>query len=61
MIMQEKLQKEWKVPFAFLMIKKEPLTEENIVTQLRATKKFMLSKYGTLDVKLGDIQRMIRG
>lgn len=61
MIMQEKLQKEWKVPFAFLMIKKDPLTEENVVAQLRATKKFMLKTYGTLDVPLGDVQRMIRG
>jgi acyl-homoserine-lactone acylase len=61
MIMQERLQKEWKVPFAFLMIKKEPMLEDDLVAALRYTKKFMLSKYGTLDVKLGDVQRMIRG
>jgi len=61
MIMQEKLQKEWKVPFAFLMIKKEPLLENDLVAALRYTKKFMLNKYGTVDVKLGDVQRMIRG
>lgn len=61
MIMQERLQKEWKVPFAFLMIKKEPLLENDLVAALRYAKKFMLSKYGTLDVKLGDVQRMIRG
>ena len=61
MIMQERLQKEWKVPFAFLMIKKEPLLEDDLVAALRYTKKFMLSKYGTLDIKLGDVQRMIRG
>ena len=61
MIMQERLQKKWKVPFAFLMIKKEPLQAEEIVSALRYTKKFMLHKYGTVDVKLGDIQRLIRG
>lgn len=61
MIMQEKLQKEWKVPFAFLMIKKQPLLENDLVSALRYTKKFMLNKYGTIDVKLGDVQRMIRG
>lgn len=61
MIMQERLQKEWKVPFAFLMIKKEPLLENDLVAALRYTKKFMLNKYGTLDIKLGDVQRMIRG
>lgn len=61
MIMQERLQKKWKVPFAFLMIKKEPLLEKDFASALRFTKKFMLNKYGTLDVKLGDVQRVIRG
>lgn len=61
MIMQERLQKKWKVPFAFLMIKKEPLKENELVAALRYTKKFMLDKYGTIEVKLGDVQRMIRG
>ena len=61
MIMQERLQKKWKVPFAFLMIKKEPLREDELVTALRYTKKFMQSKYGSTDVALGDIQRMVRG
>jgi len=61
MILHSRLMKEWKVPFAFLTIKKEPMQEQNLVTQLRATKKFMLNKYGTVDVKLGDIQKQIRG
>ena len=61
MIMQEKLQKEWKVPFAFLMIKKTPLLENDLVRALRYTKRFMLDRYGSVDVKLGDVQRMIRG
>lgn len=61
MIMQERLQKEWQVPFAFLMIKKEPMLENDLIAALRYTKKFMLNKYGTLTVKLGDVQRMIRG
>ncbi|HLP19338.1 MAG TPA: penicillin acylase family protein, partial [Chitinophagales bacterium] len=61
MIMHERLGKEWKVPFAFLMIKKEPMQEDNLVSAIRYAKKFMLSRYGTLDVKLGDVQRLIRG
>ncbi|MES2622378.1 MAG: penicillin acylase family protein [Bacteroidota bacterium] len=61
MIMHEKLMKQWKVPFAFLMIKKEPMSEENIVWALRKAKRYMLDKYGTIDVKLGDVQRLIRG
>ncbi|MFN8308799.1 MAG: penicillin acylase family protein [Chitinophagales bacterium] len=61
MLLHEHLQKEWEVPFAFLMIKKEPLQENDLVNALRRTKKFMLQKYGTLEVKLGDVQRLIRG
>ncbi|MBL7779328.1 MAG: penicillin acylase family protein [Chitinophagales bacterium] len=61
LILHERLQKAWKVPFAFLMIKKQPLTDVDLVPHLRATKKFMLDKYGTIDVKLGDIQRLVRG
>ncbi len=61
MIMQERLQKEWKVPFAFLMIKKDPMQEADLLSALRYSRRFMLAKYGTLDIKLGDVQRMIRG
>lgn len=61
MIMHERLMKEWKVPFAFLMIKKEPMQESDLVSALRYSKKFMLEKYGSMDIKLGEVQRMIRG
>jgi acyl-homoserine-lactone acylase len=61
MIMHERLMKKWKVPFAFLMIKKDVMLEAELVSALRYTKKFMLDKYGSTDVKLGDIQRLIRG
>lgn len=61
MIMQERLHHEWKVPFAFLMIKDAPLEELDFVHALRFSQKFMLRKYGTLDVRLGDVQRTIRG
>ncbi|MFN8287983.1 MAG: penicillin acylase family protein [Chitinophagales bacterium] len=61
MIMHERLMKEWKTPFAFLMIKKEPMLEDDLVKQLRYAKQFMLKHYGTLEVKLGDIQKQIRG
>ncbi|HLP52944.1 MAG TPA: penicillin acylase family protein [Chitinophagales bacterium] len=61
MIMHERLMKQWKVPFAFLMIKKEPMQESELVSALSYAKKFMMNRYGTLDVKLGDVQRLIRG
>jgi len=61
MIMHERLNKKWKVPFAFLTIKREPMQEDELVDALRYARKFMLAKYGTIDVKLGDVQRLIRG
>jgi acyl-homoserine-lactone acylase len=61
MLMQEQLVKKWKVPFAFLMIKKDPLTEPELVEAITHAKKWMLHKYETLDVKLGDVQHLIRG
>jgi acyl-homoserine-lactone acylase len=61
MIMHDRLMKEWKVPFAFLMIKREVLQEKELVNALRYTKNFMVNRYGSIDVKLGDIQRHIRG
>jgi hypothetical protein len=43
------------------MIKDLPLPEKDIVGALRYTQRFMLRKYGTQDVQLGDVQRMVRG
>ena len=50
-----------KMPYAFLMIKEKPLTEEEVVTALKKTKKYLLKTYQTIDVKLGDVQHIIRG
>jgi acyl-homoserine-lactone acylase len=61
MILQEKLMKKWKVPFAFLTIKERPVTEEDFVWSLREAKNFLLEKHGTIDVPLGNVQRLIRG
>ncbi len=61
MITQERLTKLWKTPFAFLMIKKEPMHEQEVAEALRYAQKFMLAKYGTLNIKLGEVQRLVRG
>jgi acyl-homoserine-lactone acylase len=61
LVLHQRLMDAWKVPFAVLSIKREPLTEEEIVRELRASKRFMLRTYGTLDIALGDMQRLIRG
>jgi acyl-homoserine-lactone acylase len=54
------LTKKYRMPFAMLMIKKEPLTEKECVEALKKARAFMLKKYGTLHVPLGHIQRLMR-
>jgi acyl-homoserine-lactone acylase len=58
---QEILMKKWKAPFAFLMIKDKPLEEAQCAWALAKAKKAMLKNYGTTDVALGDMQRLVRG
>ena len=48
-------------PFALIMIRQEALSEEMAVEAIRKAKKFLLKTHGTLDVALGDVQRLIRG
>ena len=48
-------------PFALLMIKKEPVSEEDAVWAITKAKKLLLKTHGTLDVPLGEVQRLIRG
>lgn len=54
------LMKKYRMPFAMLMIKKEPLTEEECVKALDKAVSFMRKKYGSLYVPLGQIQRLMR-
>lgn len=61
MLLHQYLVKKHKFPFAMLMIRKELVSEEEAVWALRESKKFLLKTHGTTDVKLGDIQRHIRG
>lgn len=49
------------LPFAFLMIKNEPLTEEECVEALTQARKYMLKKYNKLELPLGDVQKLVRG
>jgi acyl-homoserine-lactone acylase len=50
-----------KLPYAFLMIKDKPLTEEEAVSALKKAKKYLLKNYNTIDVELGQLQRLVRG
>ena len=55
------LAKQFKGPFAFLMIRDKILPETDAVEALRWAKKFLLKTHHTIDLPLGDVQRYIRG
>lgn len=48
-------------PFALLMIREQPISEEMAVDAVRKAKKFFLKKHGTMDKRLGEIQQFMRG
>jgi acyl-homoserine-lactone acylase len=50
-----------KLPYAFLMIKEKPLSETEVVSALKKAKKYLLDKFKTIDVELGQVQRLSRG
>ena len=48
-------------PFALLMVRQLDVPEEMAVDAIRKAKKLLLKGHGTLDVPLGNVQRLIRG
>lgn len=61
MVVHDFLRMEVNGPFALLMIRNEPLSEEMAVGAIRKAKKLLLKTHGSIDVPLGDIQRLARG
>lgn len=61
LVIHDKLRLKHDVPFAFLMIQKQVVSEEDAVWAIREAKKFLLKTHGTMDVALGEVQRHIRG
>jgi acyl-homoserine-lactone acylase len=61
MIIQEHLRKKSKAPFAFLMIRKQPIPEADAVWAIGKAKKHLVKHFGSIDVSLGTVQRLIRG
>lgn len=61
MVVHDFLRKEINGPFALLMIRKQDLIEEMAVDAIRQAKKLLVKTHGTLEVPLGDVQRLIRG
>jgi len=55
------LARESKLPFAFLMIRDEPVSEADALQALKAARDLLLRGYGRLDVPLGQVQRYTRG
>jgi acyl-homoserine-lactone acylase len=55
------LAKGTRFPYAFLMIKEQPLTETEVVNALTKAKQYLIKHYNTLDVELGQVQRLSRG
>lgn len=61
MVAHKKLAERHDAPFGFFMIRKEAISEEDAVTAIREAKRFLMNTHGTIDVKLQDVQRHIRG
>jgi acyl-homoserine-lactone acylase len=61
LLMHNYLKKKLNGYFAFLMIKKEPISEPEAVEAITYAKKFLMKTHGTIDLPLGDVQRHIRG
>ncbi len=61
MVVHDELRHMVNGPFALLMIRKQPITEEMAVDAIRKAKKFFIKKHGTMDLKLGDVQQFMRG
>ncbi len=61
MVTHDFLRQEVNGPFALLMVRPQDLNEEMAVDAIRKAKKLLLKTHRTLDVPLGDVQRLIRG
>lgn len=61
MVVHDFLQQAVDAPFAILMVRKANLSEEMAVDAVRKAKKLLMKTHGTLDVPLGEVQRLIRG
>lgn len=61
MLTNKFLAKGSKFPYAFLMIKEEPLSETEVVTALTEARHYLLKRFGKLNVPLGEVQRLTRG
>lgn len=61
MIVHDFLRIKFDCPFALLMIREAAITEADAVWAIKKARKYLLRHHGTLDVPLGNVQRLIRG
>lgn len=61
MLTHQYLAKKYNAPFAFFMIAKNPVAENELVEALSYAKNILLKTRGSIDVPLGEVQRHIRG
>ncbi|MGI9544695.1 MAG: penicillin acylase family protein [Cyclobacteriaceae bacterium] len=61
MVTHDFLRQKLNGPFALLMIRQETVTEADAVWAISQAKKLLLRTHGSLDVPLGQVQRLIRG
>lgn len=48
-------------PFAFLMIREQPVPEEDALWAVKKAQHFLVKKHGSIHIPLGNLQRHIRG
>lgn len=61
MIVHKELAKMSSLPYAYLMIRPQKVSEEDAVEAIAKAKKFLLKTHGKLELPLSDVQRHIRG
>ena len=61
MVVHDNLRKAADAPFGLLMIRKQRISEVEAVDAIREARKFLLKTHGSLDVPLGEVQRLQRG
>lgn len=61
MLVHRELAEQIALPYAYLMIRPQKITEQEAVAAITKARKFLLKKHGRLELPLSDVQRHIRG
>jgi acyl-homoserine-lactone acylase len=61
MICNKYIAESTKMPYGFLMIRNQKIEEKVALNALRKARRYLLRRFGRLDVPLGEVQRLVRG